>query len=178
MEFVLQMKTNQGNRSEVNGCDSQSLQIPSSTPAERKYNWSKPAAVLGYVYNMMLAERIKILEKHKDHTELLNQQNFPTSAKYKTEFDWLNEVDKPGTDQCPTEPVKSLCQLLCGASEVFRNSKSGDETVLQNKCSEWKHYAIRWLHQIIKSEAGQIEPTPRGSVSSPHEVVCHFPFCH
>jgi len=41
----------------------------------------------------MLAERKEIYEKYKDNKEELKKQKLPTPAKYKTEFEWLKEVD-------------------------------------------------------------------------------------
>jgi len=41
----------------------------------------------------MLAERKDIYEQHKDNKEELHKQKLPTPAKYKSEFEWLKEVD-------------------------------------------------------------------------------------
>jgi len=41
----------------------------------------------------MLAERIEIYEKYKGDKEKLKKQKLPTPAKYKSEFEWLKEVD-------------------------------------------------------------------------------------
>lgn len=46
-----------------------------------------------FIYNKMLAERKETYEKFKDNKELLKKQKFPTPAKYKKEFEWLQEVD-------------------------------------------------------------------------------------
>ncbi|PEK67879.1 transposase, partial [Bacillus pseudomycoides] len=46
-----------------------------------------------FVYNKMLAERKEVYEKHRGNKEELKKQEFPTPAKYKTEFEWLKEVD-------------------------------------------------------------------------------------
>lgn len=46
-----------------------------------------------FVYNKMLAERIETYEKLKKDKEALKKVKQPTPAKYKTEFEWLKEVD-------------------------------------------------------------------------------------
>ncbi|MDV6379282.1 transposase, partial [Sporosarcina sp. GW1-11] len=46
-----------------------------------------------FVYNKMLAERKETYEKYKDNKDELKKQKLPTPAKYKTEFEWLKEVD-------------------------------------------------------------------------------------
>ncbi|MGM0524539.1 MAG: RNA-guided endonuclease TnpB family protein, partial [Bacillota bacterium] len=46
-----------------------------------------------FVYNKMLAERIETYENLKDDKEALKKVKHPTPAKYKTEFEWLKEVD-------------------------------------------------------------------------------------
>ncbi|WP_146913907.1 helix-turn-helix domain-containing protein, partial [Halolactibacillus halophilus] len=46
-----------------------------------------------FVYNKMLAERIETYAKLKDDKEALRKVKHPTPAKYKTEFEWLKEVD-------------------------------------------------------------------------------------
>ena len=46
-----------------------------------------------FVYNKMLAERKEVYEKYKENKEKLKKEKFPTPAKYKTEYEWLKEVD-------------------------------------------------------------------------------------
>lgn len=46
-----------------------------------------------FVYNKMLAERKETYEKYKDDKVELRKQRLPTPAKYKTDFEWLKEVD-------------------------------------------------------------------------------------
>lgn len=46
-----------------------------------------------FIYNKMLEERIETYEKYKDDKVQLAKQKLPTPAKYKTEFEWLKEVD-------------------------------------------------------------------------------------
>jgi putative transposase len=46
-----------------------------------------------FVYNNMLAERQATYELLKDDKEALKKVKHPTPAKYKSEFEWLKEVD-------------------------------------------------------------------------------------
>ena len=46
-----------------------------------------------FVYNKMLTERNDTYQLLKDNKALLKKQKFPTPAKYKVEFEFLNEVD-------------------------------------------------------------------------------------
>lgn len=46
-----------------------------------------------FVYNKMLAERIETYETYKDNKEALRKVKHPTPAKYKKEYEWLQEVD-------------------------------------------------------------------------------------
>lgn len=46
-----------------------------------------------FVYNKMLAERKETYEAKKHDKEALKKVKYPTPAKYKTEYEWLKEVD-------------------------------------------------------------------------------------
>jgi putative transposase len=46
-----------------------------------------------FIYNKMLAERKETYKNLKDDKEALKKVKHPTSAKYKTEFEWLKEVN-------------------------------------------------------------------------------------
>lgn len=54
---------------------------------------NKTFGCVRFVYNKMLAERKEVYEQYKDNKEELKKQKLPTPAKYKTEFEWLKEVD-------------------------------------------------------------------------------------
>jgi putative transposase len=46
-----------------------------------------------FIYNHLLEERKASYERYKDDNEQRNQQRYRTPAGFKTEFDWLREVD-------------------------------------------------------------------------------------
>ena len=60
---------------------------------EQQILFSKTFGCVRFIYNKMLEERKEIYEKYKDNKEELKKQKLPTPAKYKTEFEWLKEVD-------------------------------------------------------------------------------------
>lgn len=58
---------------------------------EQKIYLAKTFGCTRFVYNMMLADRIKSYEENKDLD--IKAIKYPTPAEYKTEFQWLKEVD-------------------------------------------------------------------------------------
>jgi len=71
-----------------------------------------------FVYNKMLAERKEIYEIHKENKEELKKQKLPTPAKYKTEFEWLKEVDSLAL-------ANAQMNLQKAYSNFFRDKKIG-----------------------------------------------------
>ena len=58
---------------------------------EQKIYLAKTFGCTRFVYNRMLAERIKSYEENKDLD--IKTIKYPTPAQYKSEFEWLREVD-------------------------------------------------------------------------------------
>ena len=58
---------------------------------EQKIYLSKTFGCTRFVYNRMLAERIKSYEENKNLDTM--SMKYPTPAQYKGEFEWLKEVD-------------------------------------------------------------------------------------
>lgn len=58
---------------------------------EQRIYLAKTFGCTRFVYNRMLAERIKSYEENKDLD--IKSVKYPTPAQYKGEFDWLKEVD-------------------------------------------------------------------------------------
>lgn len=58
---------------------------------EQRIYLAKTFGCTRFVYNRMLAERIKSYEENKDLD--IKSVRYPTPAQYKNEFDWLKEVD-------------------------------------------------------------------------------------
>jgi len=60
---------------------------------EQEILLAKTFGCVRFVYNKMLAERKDIYEQFKDNKDELKKHKSPTPAKYKSEFEWLKEVD-------------------------------------------------------------------------------------
>ena len=58
---------------------------------EQKIYLAKTFGCSRFIYNQMLADRIKSYEENKDLD--IKQMKYPTPAQYKKEFEWLKEVD-------------------------------------------------------------------------------------
>ncbi|RNF38869.1 RNA-guided endonuclease TnpB family protein [Planococcus salinus] len=79
-----------------------------------------------FVYNKMLAERKEIYEQFKDDKELLKKQKFPTPAKYKTDFEWLKEVDSLALANAQLNLQKAYTNFFAGRAKFpkFKSRKT------------------------------------------------------
>ena len=59
--------------------------------SEQKLYLTKTFGCTRFIYNQMLADRIKSYEENKDLD--IKQIKYPTPAQYKKEYEWLKEVD-------------------------------------------------------------------------------------
>lgn len=59
--------------------------------SEQKEYFAKTFGCTRFVYNKMLADRIKLYEENKDLD--IKKVKYPTPAQYKKEYEWLKEVD-------------------------------------------------------------------------------------
>ena len=57
---------------------------------EQEIYFSKTFGCVRFIYNKMLADRIKSYEESKEKSEKIK---YPTPAQYKPEYVWLKEVD-------------------------------------------------------------------------------------
>lgn len=58
---------------------------------EQRIYLAKTLGCTRFIYNQMLAERIKSYEENKDLD--IKIIKYPTPAQYKSEYEWLKEVD-------------------------------------------------------------------------------------
>jgi putative transposase len=79
---------------------------------------NKTFGCVRFVYNKMLAERKNIYEQFKDNKEELKKHKPPTPAKYKSEFEWLKEVDSLAL-------ANAQMNLQTAYSNFFRDKKVG-----------------------------------------------------
>jgi putative transposase len=86
--------------------------------AEQKILINKTFGCVRFVYNKMLAERKEVYEEFKDNKEELRLHKSPTPAKYKTEFEWLKEVDSLAL-------ANAQMNLQVAYNNFFRDIKTG-----------------------------------------------------
>ena len=93
---------------------------------EQQLLLAKTFGCVRFVYNLMLAERKEIYEQFKDNKELLNQQKLPTPAKYRTEFDWLKEVDSLALANAQMSLQKAYTNFFAGRAKFpkFKHRKA------------------------------------------------------
>ena len=60
---------------------------------EQRIYLAKTFGCTRLIYNLMLSDRIDIYDKYKDNKEELKKQKHPTPAQYKTQYEFLKEVD-------------------------------------------------------------------------------------
>ena len=58
---------------------------------EQRIYLAKTLGCTRFIYNQMLAERIKSYEENKDLD--IKIIKYPTPSQYKSEYEWLKEVD-------------------------------------------------------------------------------------
>jgi len=85
---------------------------------EQEILLNKTFGCVRFVYNKMLAERKEIYEQYKDNKEELKKHKLPTPAKYKSEFEWLKEVDSLAL-------ANAQMNLQTAYSNFFRDKKIG-----------------------------------------------------
>ncbi len=87
---------------------------------------AKTFGCVRFVYNKMLAECKETYNKFKDDKEKLNEQKFPTPAKYKDEFPFLKEVDSLALANAQINLLKAYKNFFEGNAEFpkFKNRKS------------------------------------------------------
>ena len=74
----------------------------------------------------MLTDRKETYEQFKDDKALLKKRNFPTPAKYKSEFVWLKEVDSLALANAQLNLQEAYTNFFSGRSEFpkFKTRKS------------------------------------------------------
>ncbi|PGC16916.1 transposase, partial [Bacillus wiedmannii] len=72
------------------------------------------------------AERIEVYEKYKEDKEELKKEKFPTPAKYKTEYEWLKEVDSLALANAQLNLQTAYKNFFSGQSDfpTFKSKKS------------------------------------------------------
>jgi len=89
---------------------------------EQKVYLAKTFGCTRFIYNKMLADRIKSYEENKDLD--IKQIKYPTPAQYKNEFDWLKEVDSLALANAQMNLDKAYKNFFRDSSVGFPKFKS------------------------------------------------------
>ena len=124
-------------------------------PTEEQKNMiGRTFGCVRFAYNKMLAERKEIYELYKDNKEELKNQKLPTPAKYKSEFQWLKEVDSLALANAQMNLDKAY-------KNFFRRIKNGEKEVgfpkFKSKNNPVKTYTTNSVNNNIKVEANKIK---------------------
>lgn len=93
---------------------------------EQKKYLAKTFGCTRFVYNQMLAERIKSYEENK-HLDVKNIK-YPTPAQYKIEYPWLKEVDSLALANAQLNLNKAYKNFFRDKSVGFPNYKKKNNT--------------------------------------------------
>ena len=85
---------------------------------EQETLFSKTFGCVRFVYNKMLAERKDVYEEFKNNKEELKKHKPPTPAKYKSEYEWLKEIDSLAL-------ANAQLDLQSAYKNFFRDKKIG-----------------------------------------------------
>lgn len=118
--------------------------------AEQKVLFAKTFGCVRFLYNRMLADKIKYYEETK---QKLNN----TPAQYKKEFEWLKEVDSLAL-------ANAQMNLQAAYNNFFRSPKVGFPKFKSKKCNR-RSYTTNCVTGNIKLENGYSDVLPPLSLS-------------
>ena len=101
-----------------------------------------------FIYNKILTERKEIYEQFKENKEELKKQKLPTPAKYKSEFEWLKEVDS-----------LALANAQLNLNKAYRNhfrDKATGSPKFKSKKSNHQSYTTNYVSGNIRLIDGYI----------------------
>lgn len=125
--------------------------------AEQQIMFAKTFGCVRFIYNRMLADKIKYYEETK---QKLNN----TPAQYKTEFEWLKEVDSLAL-------ANAQINLQTAYNNFFRSPKVGFPK-FKSKKSNRKSYTTNCVNGNIKLENNYITLPKVGKVKvKQHRIV-------
>lgn len=121
---------------------------------EQRITIGKTFGCVRFTYNKMLSERKEIYELYKDNKEELKNQKLPTPAKYKTEFEWLKEVDSLALANAQMNLDKAY-------KNFFRRIKNGEKEVgfpkFKSKKNPVKTYTTNNVNNNIEVDGNKIK---------------------
>lgn len=114
---------------------------------EQRIYFAKTFRCVRFVYNQMLADRIKSYEENKDLE--VKTMKYPTPAQYKKEFEWLKEVDSLA--------LANAQMNLDKAYKNFFRDKSVGFPKFKSKKNNYKSYTTNNLKGTIHIENSHIK---------------------
>lgn len=114
---------------------------------EQRIYFAKTFGCVRFVYNQMLADRIKSYEENKDLE--VKTMKYPTPAQYKKEFEWLKEVDSLA--------LANAQMNLDKAYKNFFRDKSVGFPKFKSKKNNYKSYTTNNLKGTIYIENSHIK---------------------
>ena len=124
---------------------------------EQKIYLSKTFGCTRFIYNRMLADRIKAYEENKELD--IKKIKYPTPAQYKSEFDWLKEVDSLALANAQMNLDKAYKNFFRNKSVGFpkfkRKTNTNNYTTNNQNGTvyiENKHIKVPKLKSMIKIE--------------------------
>ena len=114
---------------------------------EQRIYFAKTFGCVRFVYNQMLADRIKSYEENKDLE--VKTMKYPTPAQYKKEFEWLKEVDSLA--------LANAQMNLDKAYKNFFRDKSVGFPKFKSKKNNYKSYTTNNLKGTIHIENSHIK---------------------
>ena len=129
---------------------------------EQRIMIGKTFGCVRFTYNKMLAERKEIYELYKDNKVALKNKKLPTPAKYKTEFEWLREVDSLSLANAQMNLDKAY-------KNFFRRIKNGEKEVgfpkFKSKRNPVKTYTTNNVNNNIDIKENMIKLPKIGYVN-------------
>ena len=103
-----------------------------------------------FIYNQMLAERIRVYGHLKNNKELLYKFKYKTEKEYKEEFEWLKEVDSVALQQARKD-------LLQAFQNFYRGLRKGQKIGFPNFKKKKMKCSYRTIHPTtIRFEKNKI----------------------
>ncbi|WBW99692.1 IS200/IS605 family element RNA-guided endonuclease TnpB [Oceanirhabdus sp. W0125-5] len=124
--------------------------------SEQRLYLAKTFGCTRFIYNKMLADRIKSYEENKDLD--IKKVKYPTPAQYKKEFPWLKEVDSLALANAQLNLNKAYKNFFRDKSvgfPKFKSKKSNYHSYTTNNqngtvCIEYGYIKIPKLKSMIK----------------------------
>ena len=123
---------------------------------EQKIMFAKTFGCVRFIYNLMLADKIK-------HYQQTGKSLSVTPAKYKSQYEWLKEVDSLAL-------ANAQLNLQSAYKNFFRKKRTGFPKFKSKKRSR-KRYTTNNQHDSVRIENGKIKLPKVGYV----KIVQHRP---